>query len=66
MFTKREQEVLDLLVQGYSNKEIAEKLIISVHTVKACKENIYYKLDVHNTVQAVIKYLIIQGKLELK
>ena len=65
MFTKREQEVLDLLVQGYLNREIAEKLIVSIHTVKACKESIFTKLDVHNTVQAVIKYLSIRGKLNL-
>ena len=65
MFTKREQEVLDLLVEGYLNREIAEKLIISIHTVKACKESIYSKLNVHNSVQAVIKYLIIKGKLKI-
>lgn len=66
MFTKREQEVLDLLVKGFSNKEIAEELIITIHTVKACKEKIYSKLGVHNSVQAVIKYLIIKGRLNLK
>jgi len=58
MFTKREKEVCDLIIEGLTNKEIAKKLIISEHTVKAHKESIYAKLKVHNCVQAAIKYYI--------
>ena len=52
--TNRELEVLKLVARGYSNPEIAKQLFISVHTVKIHLENIFYKLDVHNKVQASI------------
>lgn len=42
----REKEVLQLLIQGKSNKEIEEELFISIHTVKAHIQNIYKKLGV--------------------
>ena len=50
----RELEVMRLLAEGLSNQEIAEKLIISLGTVKAHSSNIYRKLDVRNRAQAVI------------
>ena len=56
MFTKREKEVLDLIIKGLSNKDIAKSLIISEHTVKAHKEKIYSKMNVHNSVQATVIY----------
>lgn len=52
--TKREQEVLYLIAEGMSNPEIAKSLGITIHTVKAHIENIFYKLDVHNKVQAAV------------
>ena len=61
MFTTREKEVMELLILGYSNKEIAEQLIISEHTVKAHKEKIFAKLDAHNNVQAVVKFIKLFG-----
>jgi DNA-binding NarL/FixJ family response regulator len=45
--TKREQEVIDLIAQGRSNKEIAAKLCIAVHTVKNHVHNIIGKLALH-------------------
>lgn len=45
--SKREAEVLALLVQGASNKEIAEQLVVSINTVKTHARNIYAKFDVH-------------------
>jgi len=52
--SERELEVLRLFAEGLSNQEIAEKLIISLGTVKAHSSNIYRKLDVRNRAQAII------------
>ncbi|HKL58975.1 MAG TPA: LuxR C-terminal-related transcriptional regulator [Sphaerochaeta sp.] len=46
----REQEIIALLIQGQSNREIAEKLFISPNTVKTHIKNIYAKLGVTNRV----------------
>lgn len=51
--TSRELEILRLLAAGFSNPDIARKLIISVGTVKAHTSSIYGKLSVENRVQAV-------------
>ena len=53
--TPREKEVLDLLVQGLSNTEIAERLIVSTCTAKAHVCNILTKLSVTDRVQAAVK-----------
>ncbi len=53
--TSREHEILELLVQGLANKEIAEKLFVSIDTVKTHLRNIYFKLDVKSRLQAVAK-----------
>jgi LuxR family maltose regulon positive regulatory protein len=53
--TSREMQVLELLAQRLTNKEIAEKLIVSPDTVKTHTLNIYAKLDVHGRRQAVDK-----------
>jgi len=53
--TDRELEVLALLAQRLSNKEIADKLVISPRTVKRHTLNIYRKLDVNSRQQAVEK-----------
>lgn len=55
--SKREQEILDLLAQGYRAKEIAQNLSISFDTVHTHLRNIYSKLHVHSQTEAVIKYL---------
>jgi DNA-binding NarL/FixJ family response regulator len=55
--TPRELEVLDLLIQGYDNKMIAEKLFLSTFTIRAHIRNIYDKLHVHSKSQAVAKAL---------
>lgn len=63
--TERELGVLDCLVQGYTNLEIANELHISVHTVKAHLEAIYEKLDAVNRVQAAIKGVTL-GLVDIK
>jgi LuxR family maltose regulon positive regulatory protein len=53
--SKRELEVLNHLAAGLTNREIAEKLVITVGTVKRHVSNIYAKLDVRSRTQAVAK-----------
>jgi len=53
--SEREQEVLQLIVAGMSNREIAEKLIIGEGTVKTHINNIYSKLDVQSRSQAIAR-----------
>ncbi|PYI50748.1 hypothetical protein DLM86_28585 [Paenibacillus flagellatus] len=53
--TPREREVLNLVLRGLSNQEIAEKLYISAHTVKNHITKIYEKLDVCDRTQALAK-----------
>ncbi len=53
--TKREQEVMTLLLQGLTQPEIARELVISSHTVATHIQRILAKLGVHNRAQAVAK-----------
>lgn len=55
ILTEREKNVLNLLSQGLTNKEISNELHISVHTTKAHLESIYEKLNVNNRLQAVVR-----------
>jgi len=53
--TEREREVLDLLAQGLTNKEIAERLVITTNTVKRHLKAIFEKLNVHTRSAATAK-----------
>ncbi len=55
LLTKRENEILDLLAQGYRNKEIADQLFLSPNTIRAHIFNIYEKLHVQSRVEALNK-----------
>jgi DNA-binding NarL/FixJ family response regulator len=57
VLTKREEEILGYLAQGYFYKEIAGSLFISVETVRTHIRNIYEKLQVRTRTEAVLKYL---------
>lgn len=53
--SNREKEVLDLLCEGGSYREIAEKLFVSPNTVRFHLKNIYKKLEVNSKYEAVMK-----------
>lgn len=53
--SKREHEVLSLMSQGLSNQEIADKLFVSLNTVKTHSSNLFLKLEVKRRTQAVQK-----------
>jgi ATP/maltotriose-dependent transcriptional regulator MalT len=53
--TPRELEVLRVIAEGLSNPSIAERLVISVGTVKSHTGRIYSKLGVNNRVQALAR-----------
>lgn len=53
--TERELEVLHLIVEGFSNKDIAEKLCISENTVKTHNKRVMEKLSVSDRTQAAVK-----------
>lgn len=63
--TVREREVLTLIAGGYSNAQVAEKLHISIGTVKNHSKSIYKKLNVHTRVEAVLVALK-HGLVEIK
>ena len=53
--SEREIEVLQLIAEGLTNREIASRLFLSVNTVKAHARNLNGKLDAHNRTQAVAR-----------
>ena len=62
--TPREHEVLTLIAEGLTNREIADRLTISVKTVDRHRENIMRKLDLHSRV-ALVKYAIEKGLIQV-
>lgn len=55
--TAREEETLILLSKGYSNKEIADKLSLSIETVRSHLKHIYEKMHVRSRAEAVARYM---------
>ncbi len=54
LLTDREREVLQLLAEGRSNKEVASLLALSIHTIDSHRTNLMQKLSLHNTAEIVI------------
>lgn len=61
--TKREIEVVKLVVEGYKTKEIAKELFLSPLTVETHRKNIFSKLGI-NKVTALVRYAMEQGWVE--
>ncbi len=57
LLTKREREILKMVMEGMSNQEIAERTFVSIRTVETHKNNIMTKLNLKNTVE-LVKYAI--------
>jgi DNA-binding NarL/FixJ family response regulator len=55
--TAREEEVLVLLTKGYSNKEIADQINLSIETVRSHLKHIYEKMHVRSRAEAVAHYM---------
>lgn len=69
VLSTREKEIVALVVRGLKNKEIADKLFISVHTVLTHRKNISHKLDIHSvsglTIYAIVNGIVNLDELEL-
>ncbi len=62
--TKRETEIVRLVADGYKNREVAEKLGISVKTVETHRANIMNKLALRNLAE-LIRYAIQKGFVKI-
>lgn len=62
---KREKEIITYIARGMSNKEIADKLCISVHTVTTHRRNICSKLEIHSPAGLTI-FAILNGLIDPK
>jgi DNA-binding NarL/FixJ family response regulator len=60
LLTMREREVLQLLAEGKSNKDVATILNLSIHTVETHRSNILQKLNLHGTPELIL-YAIRKG-----
>jgi DNA-binding NarL/FixJ family response regulator len=62
--SRRESEILQLIAEGYTNKQMAEILCISIKTVQTHRSNLMTKLDIHDRGE-LIKYAIQKKIIEL-
>jgi DNA-binding NarL/FixJ family response regulator len=62
--SSREKGILQLLAEGWNNKEIAEKLSLSLNTVHVHRNNIMKKLQIHRQAD-LIKFAIKEGIVQL-
>ena len=62
---RRERGIIAAVAKGWSNKEIADRLCISVHTVATHRRNICAKLAIHSSAGLTV-YAILNGLVDLK
>lgn len=67
--SQREKEIITLVVKGMTNKEIADRLFLSVHTVNTHRRNIARKLEIHSatglTIYAIVNQLVDLSEIKL-
>ncbi len=63
--SSREKDIIIAIVEGLSNKEIADKLFLSIHTVITHRRNITKKLQIHSTAGLTI-YAIVNGLVQIE
>ena len=62
--TSREREVLTLIAEGQTSRQIAEKLFVSIKTVQGHRTKIMEKLDIHNRAE-LVKYAVRKGLVSI-
>ncbi len=63
--SEREIDILEAMAEGYTSKEIAEKLFISENTVEAHRKSLFYKLGARNVANLIYK-AIEKGYIKIK
>lgn len=65
----REKEIVSLVVKGFTNQEIADKLFLSIHTVITHRKNIAKKLEIHSatglTIYAIVNKIVDLSEIKL-
>jgi DNA-binding NarL/FixJ family response regulator len=64
LVTKRESEILKMVINGYTNQEIADKLFISITTVITHRKNLLLKFNAKNTV-SLVKTILSKGIIDI-
>lgn len=68
--SEREREIVGLIVRGLTNKEVADRLFISVNTVLTHRKNISRKLNIHSvsglTIYAIVNHLVNLEEISMK
>ena len=64
MLTAREEEILKLIAEGFSSKQVGEKLFISQKTVENHRASIFGKLNIHSTME-LVRYAVKHGIIDV-
>lgn len=64
--TKRENEIMELLSHGYGITEIAEKLVLTVHTIKTHYNNVSEKMNIYTSKPDTVRVVLVLAYLKEK
>jgi two-component system, NarL family, response regulator NreC len=64
VLSSRERGILQLLAEGFTSKEVADKLELSLHTVHVHKNNIMKKLNIHRQAE-LVKFALKEGIIQI-